>query len=97
MICSYIYGPELLCITTRSFQYHDQFLHKVSLFNKLEQINNFTIIRRYLGLGSPRSSLPLHTGNIKFLRINISPGLFNLNYTLLIKQIEDDFKHHSEE
>ena len=40
-------------------------------------------------------SLPLHTGNIKYLGINISSRLselFNLNYTPLLKNIEDDFK-----
>lgn len=40
-------------------------------------------------------SLPLHIGNIKYLGINISSRLselFNLNYTPLLKNIEDDFK-----
>ena len=40
-------------------------------------------------------SLPLTTGNIKYLGITISPRLselFNLNYAPLIKKIEDDYK-----
>lgn len=39
--------------------------------------------------------LPLHTGNIKYLGINISSRLqlFNLNYTPLLKKIGDDLKH----
>lgn len=39
--------------------------------------------------------LPICTGNITYLGINISPKLselFNLNYTPLLKKIEDDLK-----
>ena len=41
------------------------------------------------------SPLPLHTGNIKYVGIISAPRLselFNLNYTPLLKKIEDDYK-----
>ena len=82
-----------------------------SLKETFNVINNFSKVSHYtinwnksitlpLSGGSGDSaaqdpSLPLNTGNLKYLGITISPRLselFNLNYTPLLKKIEDDYK-----
>ena len=48
--------------------------------------------------GAQDTSLHFHTGNIKYLGIHISPRLselFTLNYTHLLRKIEDDYKRWS--
>lgn len=75
------------------------------LINTFSKLSNYTIIWNKSTIlplsddawdsAGQNSSLSLRTGNIRYLGIDISPRLselFHLNYTPLLKTIEDDLR-----
>lgn len=97
-----LYADDLLLyLQTPSYSINETF----NIINNFSEVSHYTINWNKstilpLSGGSGNStthhpSLPLNTGNIKYLGISISPRLselFNLNYVPLLKKIEDDYK-----
>lgn len=97
-----LYADDLLLYLQTPSQSLNEAFNVINKFSKVShyKINwNKSTILPLLGddvdSAAHDPSLPLNTGNIKYLGISISPRLselYNLNYASLLKKIEDDYK-----